>query len=415
MNITYKLSGAKLIKKLYVRLYYNKLDVMVSTNLMLTTEQWDSKEQTIIGEPELNIGIQNLKLSILRCYNKDYVLGVAITKQWLEKVVKTTFMRPVLEDKLVSPLHTIYISDFVSYWNVNFAEKWRTSARTFMSSVLRGQYVKFGEVLAAYEKNIGEKLPIRSLTVNDINGFVQFLESENYQVSTIKRNVSRLKFFLLRASEHDIEVSNSYKERIYFQKEEELDGVYLNEKEIESIFKLDLSHDFELDNVRDLLIISCWTGLRISDFLHNLKTENIKDGIISIKTQKTGAFVKIPVHPQVKSVLDKRFGMLPQKIKSDEYNAKLKTVCQLAEIDNMVYGKLFNKKTKRKEIGYYKKFLLCSSHIGRKSLVSNLKGKVSDELLRNIGGWQNLDMVNHYTKTTKSDYANELYQYWQNK
>lgn len=415
MNITYIVKGAKPIKRLYVRVYYNRLDIMVSTNLMLTNEQWDSKEQTIIGEPELNIGIQNLKLSILRCYNKDYVLGVAITKQWLEKVVKTTFMRPVLEDKLVSPLHTIYISDFISYWNANFAEKWRTSARTFMSPVLRGQYVKFGEVLAAYEKNVGEKLPIRSLTMNDINGFVRFLESENYQVSTIKRNVSRLKFFLLRASEHDIEVSNAYKERIYFQKEEELYGVYLNYKEIDSIFKLDLSHDFELDNVRDLLIISCWTGLRISDFLHNLKTENIKDGIISIKTQKTGAFVRIPVHRQVKEVLDKRFGMLPIKMKASDYNVKLKIVCQLAKIDNLVYGKLFNTKTKRKELGYWPKYALCSSHIGRKSFASNLSGKIDDKVIMATAGWSTESMKNHYNKTSKTEYAEKLNNYWNNK
>jgi integrase len=412
MNITYYLKGAKPIKKLYVRLYYNRLDILVSTNVMLTSEQWDFSTQSVLNEPELNIGLQNLKLSILRSFNRDYTLGVVIDRKWVEKVIKTSFMRPTMEESLVSPLHTLYLSDFCSWWMAFHSVKWKTSAREFMGSVLKSQYTKFGETLQDYEKIVGEKLSIRSLSVDDINGFVEYLESENYQVSTIKRNISRLKFFMLRASEHNIEVSNAFKQRVYFEKEEELDGIYLNEAEIAKINNLDLSHDTELDNVRDNLIISCWTGCRVGDLMTNLKTENIKDGIISIKTQKTGTYVQIPVHPQVKSVLRKRFGMLPQKMNTAEYNVKLKIVCQLAEIDNLVYGKLFNSATKRKEFGYYKKYLLCSSHVGRKSMATNLSGKINDDVIMACLGWSSDSMKQHYDKRSKGDFAKELSNFW---
>jgi len=171
-----------------------------------------------------------------------------------------------------------------------------------------------------------------------------------------------------------------------------------------------LSLLFETETEIDL--ISCWSGLRISDFLYNLKTDNIKDGFISIKTQKTKTFVKLPIHNHIKHVLNKRFGQLPKKMSATEYNKNLKIVCQLAEIDNLVYGKIWNPEIKRKECKYLPKYAFCTSHIGRKSLCTNLAGKVPNELIQSIFGWADSTMVAHYTKTTKTDYAEQLKSYW---
>lgn len=415
MNIQFKLQGNKTVKKLYVRFYYNKLDVLVFTNVMLMENEWDSATQTVIGNNEVTIALQELKTDILKQYNRDFCRGVLIDKIWLQKVIKTTFMRPKEEISMVSPLHTIYVSDFATYWLENFSSDWKVSAKKKMEEPAKNQYKKFVETLVEYEKVIGEKITLRNNTKKDIEGFIDWLEIENYQTSTIERSVGRLKFFLNRALEMNYEVSMSFKERIYLDKNNgEIEDIYLNEKEIDKIYNLDLSDNDDLDNVRDNLIISVWTALRISDFMFNLKSENVKEGIISIKTTKTGSFVKIPIHYQVKAVLEKRFGYLPKKFTSSEYNKKVKMVCQLAEIDNLIYGKLFDSKLKRKVVGYHKKYELISSHIGRKSMISNLKGKVSDETLMSVGGWKTSKMMSHYSKTSKKEHAKELANYWNN-
>jgi integrase len=414
MNINYKLQGVKPIKKLSVRFYHHKFDLSTVTNIMLMESEWDSVNQSVIGNSEVTIALQDLKSAILKQYNRDFCNGVLIDKVWLQKVVKTSFGRPKEEENLVSPDHTIYVSDFSTWWLDTQAVEWSVSAKKKMDVPLQNQYKKFVKTLQEYEKVIGEKLQLRSIKIKDLKSFVDYLDSENYQTSTIERQIGRFRFFLNRASEHNIEVNQSFKQRIYFDKDEDIEGVYLNEKEISKIYNLDLSHDEDLDNVRDNLIISVWTALRISDFMYNLNTENIKDGIISIKTNKTGSFVKIPVHYQVKSILFKRFGNLPKKISSSEYNIKVKKVCQLAEIDYLVYGKLFDNKLKRKAVNYYKKYELISSHVGRKSLISNLRGKVSNETLMAIGGWKSEKMINHYTKTSKTEYARLLENFWEN-
>jgi len=239
--------------------------------------------------------------------------------------------------------------------------------------------------------------------------------SNSTNCSTIKRIIGRVQFFLNRANEQGLKVSNAHKQRIYIESDsDELESVYLNESEIQNIFDLNLEHDYELDNVRDNLILSCWSGLRISDFMGNLKTDNIKDGYISIKTQKTGSYVKLPVHPMVKKILDKRFGQLPKKISNSEYNKQVKIVCQLAELDNLVYGKLWNPEKKRKEVGYNAKWKYCSSHIGRKSLATNLSGKVADEVIMSAMGWSQVSMKQHYDKRSKNEFANSLNNFWLN-
>ncbi|MCS3229708.1 hypothetical protein NXW89_08650 [Bacteroides thetaiotaomicron] len=44
--------------------------------------------------------------------------------------------------------------------------------------------------------------------------------------------------------------------------EEETDAIYLNEKELAAIYELDLSDDKQLEEIRDVFITGCFTGLQ---------------------------------------------------------------------------------------------------------------------------------------------------------
>lgn len=410
MNITYKLQGKKDFKNIYLRLYKNKFDICICTNLVVLESDFENEQSKT--NTELNEILLNLKLNVLKQYNLCFSKGIVIDRNWLENVIKSTFERPNKEIGLINEDYTIYFSDFSDYWMEFHSKKWKNSSRKNMSKVLISQYLSFVGIFKDYEKTINRKLKMRLLNQDEIYLFIEYLQELEYSVSTIDRLLGRLRFFCNRAKDLKLDICNDHSLNFFLEEENEFDGIYLNEKEIQSIYDLDLSDNDLLNNVRDNIIISCWTGLRISDFMTNLKTENIKDNIISIKTQKTGSFVKIPLHFQVKEILSKRFGQLPRKMIHSEYNKQIKIVCKLAKIDNVVFGKLFSNNKKRKVVGYYPKYMLCSSHIGRKSLVSNLRGKVSDNLLASIGGWKNTNLLDTYNNTTKLDYAQELETYF---
>jgi hypothetical protein len=102
-----------------------------------------------------------------------------------------------------------------------------------MDLPLKNQYKKFVKTLCEYEIVIGEKLQLRNIRIANIKSFAEYLR-ENYQVATVERQVGRFRFFLNRAVEHNIEVDQSFKQRIYFDKED-VEGVYLNEKKFRKL------------------------------------------------------------------------------------------------------------------------------------------------------------------------------------
>jgi len=413
MNITYNLSGRKLIKKLSVRFYHNKLDLSVSLNVMLMDNEWDSVNQIVVGNDEVTIALLELKAAILKCYNRDFCKGVLIDKVWLEKLVKSTFMRPKEEALLVSPDYSIYVTDFSYWWLDNHADQWRVSAKKFMEIPAKNQYRKFLETLSEYEKVIGSKLQLRNTRKKDIEGFIDWLETENYQSSTIERNIGRLRFFFNRATELNYEVNQAFKERIYFEPDDDIEGVYLNEREIQKIIDKDFSNDDELNLAKQNLLLGLHTGVRISD-LSKLDTNNISEGNFVIKTKKTLNKVVIPIHPVVEKIMKDNFGCLPRKMKSSDFNRHIKTICQVCEIDYLVYGKLFDKDLKRKKVGYFKKYQLISSHVCRRSYATNFS-EAGTETLNSVLGWsKNSRMSEKYNQTSKIEYANQMRKQFKN-
>lgn len=414
MNIKFILRGTKEIRKIYVRVYQSDMDISQPTSLILNHKSWNKIKETSDNE-EFNLNLQKLKISILDRFNSDYAIGVIIDKEWLKNVISVHFKRDSTEKNLSNSKSKIYLSDFCDFWLENEAKTWKVSPRKFMDEGLIGQYQRFVDILKSYEKS-SEKIKLSEVTQDKLYNFVSFLEDQDYNSSTINRHITRLKFFCNRALELNVNVNKNFNQRIFIEKEsDELESVYLNEEEIQRIYDLDLSHDYELDNVRDSFVMSCYLGLRVSDFMTNLKIDDIKNDIVSIKTQKTNTYIKIPVHKFVKEILNKRFGQLPSKMDASEYNRQIKILGQLAKIDDQVYGSLFDKDKKRKVKGFYKKFQILSSHSARKSLATNLHNKVPDEVIMSCMGWSSQTMVKFYNKTTKIDYANQLKDFWESK
>jgi len=421
MNIRYEIKGNKQIKNIYIRLYQGKFDVCAPVGLFVLEEDWNWQTESSNSDDLLNIKLQELKLTVLKEVNQSFSNGSIITSETLKSIVKEQFNRPTNEIGLINQDKDVYLSDFASFWIENHSKAWKVSAKKFMSKVQISQYKKVIEQLSEYEKFANCKLTLKDLTVDEIYQFANWYEENDYNNSTIKRNIGRLQFFLNRAIEEGIKVSNAHKQRIYIESDsDELESVYLNETELELLhnrkeWKSDLFSEEDLENAKDNLVLSCYTSLRISDFMHGLDTSKIKDNQILIRTQKTKQFSVIPLHKFVKEILSKRFGNLPKKFDNHTYNLMIKECCRIVKIEEQIFGKLWDKGKKRKVKGYWQKWQMISSHCGRKSFISNLKGKVSDNVLMSIGAWKSNEMMAHYNKTSKSEYAEQLNQYWNGK
>lgn len=417
MNVKFTLESSKNeFKPLSVRLYHSNLDLKCNTGIFSIASEWSEETESFISY-DMNLKIQQLKVAIIENFNICYSTGGILNTLWLKDVIKTNFNRPTKEVNFTSQNYSIYFSDFAEYWIREFSPKWKTSARKLMSKVLISQYSKFVEHWKVYEATLPAKIMLKSLSQEDIYGYIEFLSEEKYAISTIKRNfIERVHFFCNRAESLGFQVSKGCFDNIFYESEEEVDGVYLTEEEIKRIVDKSFLFDQELNIAKQNYLVLLYTGLRATDGLKNIDISNIKDGMIKIKTQKTGQSVVIPLHPVILDVLKQNFGNLPPRMNLDTFNKAIKTICMLCNIDEEIEGKLFNQKLQRKVRGVYPKWKLISSHSCRRGFATIHYGKLPDAVISSVLGWSdNGKMLQHYVQHTKTDYANVLKDFWQTK
>jgi integrase len=98
-----------------------------------------------------------------------------------------------------------------------------------------------------------------------------------------------------------------------------------------------------------------------------------------------------------------------------EFGKSIKIIGQICGFDELVFGKKWDADKKRKIVGYFKRYELFTTHIARRSMASNLYGKIPNDSILSILGWQNESMLFHYVKTSKKEHAQKLNDYWQTK
>jgi hypothetical protein len=137
----------------------------------------------------------------------------------------------------------------------------------------------------------------------------------------------------------------------------------------------------------------------------------------------------VPLHPKVLEILEKRNGKFPKPITDQKYNDYIKTVCQIAELNEEIKGsKLIDlnkeenelKKAKnkeeiklyRKEENIYKKWELTTSHIGRRSFCTNFYGTIPTSYLIYVSGHSTEKEFLNYLGKNNKDLALELTKYF---
>jgi hypothetical protein len=76
----------------------------------------------------------------------------------------------------------------------------------------------------------------------------------------------------------------------------------------------------------------------------------------------------------------------PQKTNASVFNKRIKELCQLAGIDQIIKGNKMSSITKRVELGMYPKYELIASHAMRRSFATNYFGKIETPFLMEITG-----------------------------
>jgi site-specific recombinase XerD len=210
--------------------------------------------------------------------------------------------------------------------------------------------------------------------------FIDMLLDDSYSPNYIGNHIKNVKTVMNNALERKYHKSLDYKSRSFTQPKGDSDHIYLKHKEIEKIRNVDLSKQPNsefLSRVRDFFLISCYSGLRVSDLL-NLTAENIEtrkndegkeEEYISLKMIKTPTRVNIPIGTKITEVMSKYEKRFPDKISSQKLNEKIKYIGKIAKLNDPV--KIKFKRGREDVIEEKPRHDLITIHTGRRSFCTN--------------------------------------------
>lgn len=245
----------------------------------------------------------------------------------------------------INQVHTLldYIDVFIS--------KSTNDARTLLK--YKGVKSKLNDY--SVERNI--VLTFDKIRLDFKNDFVNWLYDNGVQSqNTVSKIISTVVQFMKAAAIDKTIINGEYKpyhnETEYLRKDFKVSRIktskhFLSQEELIKLYNYDLKDNPTYKRVKDLFLISCYTGLRISD-LQRLKRHHIiedKEGkYIDIHTfkgrkSKFDNEVVIPILPDLQLILEEYNFEIPDPISEQKHNDYIKVILRDAKIDRKVIHK----------------------------------------------------------------------------
>lgn len=216
-------------------------------------------------------------------------------------------------------------------------------------------------------------------TFEDFNesGLAQYVKylmvTAKMKNSTIKKNLGFLKWFLRWANKkgyHNITDFETFDPKLESPHNK---PIYLEPEELKAIWNLEFDRTQKhLEQVRDVFVFCCFSGIRYSD-VQNLKRENIIRDQIELTTIKTTDHITIPLN-EITSFILHKYKDYPTKnnralpvISNQKMNVDLKIIAKMAGITSPV--------PKTEIIGHQRKdtfppkYTLIGTHAARRTFV----------------------------------------------
>ena len=217
--------------------------------------------------------------------------------------------------------------------------------------------------------------------------------------------------FFCEAERKGIEICKDFQD--YDNSKTKPQNVTITDEEFERIYRHKASNE-RLENVRQLFVIACTTGLRYSD-LETLQNNhfNYSEGTIQRIQRKTNQSVNIALNPLLEKMLEENHNVLPKPICNQDFNRYLKELFKEIGLDRNV--QVSNVVGKKRVVTDYKLYELASSKMGRRYLCSSLAGKVPDRTIMAMSGHHSVSAFHSYLCNTQEQEREAVMDIWQRK
>ena len=398
----YKLKNGK--QSILIKYYENwESRIHVKTGLTTSNRFWNQEKGFLKKSKEIDtlyselVDLDKLARNIIDSYEKENTpLSNKLFKTKFQNREYTTFSQA---------------NDFFSELDSYIEDK-----KPKVTKDVIKDYNSLKKHLEGYEEFTKETITFKTMSFTFYEKWTNYLAYEaplktggkGMKNNTVGKLVKNLKAFLndrMRKNRiKDIDLSQ------FKVVQEEVDHIYLSNKEIELIFNVDCSDDAELEKVKDFFVIGCLTGLRFSDIIRIRREHIDHNNFLSLRQKKTFGKIVVPLRPKVIEVLSKYDWRAPQ-IDSFTFNRRIKDLGEEAELNQLV--EIEHKRGTIRESKFIPKYDLISSHTCRRSFCTNayLDG-IDTHLIMQISGHKTEKAFKRYLKISKLEAAEKLKAAW---
>lgn len=284
-------------------------------------------------------------------------------------------------------------------------------------------YISFKKMFSEFESYHGKEYKITDISKDfeeDLHEF--FNDEKEYTPKTKGKHIKMLKVIVhdFLESESHIQYENQKIEKetvltlndlYHIEKEikrilkpdHEPCKIALDENELERLFEMDLSLIPHYDKARDIFLTGCYTALRHSDY-SRIGPEHIKGMWIEIIMDKTKKKVRIPIRPELRSILDKWENRIP-KMTSQELGRYIKEIGKMAGFNEHIELKESKGGQIIDNVKY--KYELITTHTARRSAATIMyySGMAAKDIMA-ITGHTKIETFEKYI--IKDDKAKDL-------
>ena len=259
--------------------------------------------------------------------------------------------------------------------------------------------------------------------IKDSEGIIVF-EKKECENSTAGNKIKKLKQLMDFAIEKKVSTNKNHREFKALKNEYEKSktDVYLSEKEIKLIYDYIPQNDviikgekvnkITLDKAKDLFLIGCYTGLRVSDYNSRLTKDNFKytdkgNPILVKITRKTKSPISIPIYWKELFHIAEKYDYVFPKMTDQRINTYIKEVCKSIGLNEIV--EYHTGKGGKTTLQKNEKWELITTHTGRRSASTNLAIKgLTEGQVANFTGHKTNSMVAKYNKASTSEKADMI-------
>jgi integrase len=381
---------------IFLNFSYSGKRMVYYTGYRIDLDKWDPYKQEVkrgnfnkdgISATVINNHFNELKTTVTTIYTE-------------QKAIKKTPATQHIKDELRARMgeeskSSLFFDRFSSFIEIE------GQANTWTA----GTYTKFWtnyNHLQDFETKKHFSIEFDNIDEAFFNKYVKYLREDlNHRNSTIAKNMKIFKWFMNWATRKGYNKNLAYRD--YNPDLKGISGnkkiIVLNWEEMMHLYNLKLKKNY-LIQVRDVFCFLCFTGLRYSD-AYNLKRSNIKDDRIEITTIKTDDALVIQLNQFSRAILEK-YAAVPFEddkclpvISNQKFNVYLKELGQEAKF-NQPETIIYYKGAERKE-ETFPKWKYLSTHVGRKSFVSNsLYLNIPAEVIMQWTGHRDHKMMEKY-------------------